>query len=275
MVKIGVCVETLFVSLAYEERIRKVAQLGFSGIEFWHYDQQYDGINSIERVKDVDAIARIARETGLKVTNLLVNSPDGEKGGSLVKFESREKYLKRLKEVIPIAQKLNCKKLTTCSGNQVEGVSYEAQRKSIVDTLNEASKIVEKAGITLMLEPLNNFVNAPHKGHKGCFLTSTLEGAKIITEINHKNIRLLLDIYHMQIMEGNIISTIENNIDIIGHIEGAGVPGRHELWMGELNYSNIIKRINELGYKGYFGLEYLPTMDSEKSLKMIKELLSY
>jgi len=275
MVKTGVCVETLFVNFAYEERIRKVAQLGFSGVEFWHYDQQYDGVNSIEKTKNLDAIARAVRETGLEVTNFLVNSPDGGKGGSLVKPENRKEYLKRLRGVIPIAHKLNCKKLTTCSGNQVERLSYEAQRKSMIDTLNEASKIVENAGITLMLEPLNNFVNAPHKGHKGCFLTSILEGAKIIREINHKNIRLLFDIYHMQIMEGNIISTIENNIDIIAHIQGAGVPGRHELWIGELNYPNIIKRLNELGYKKYFGLEYLPTIDPEESLKMIKKLLSH
>lgn len=274
MIKIGVCIETVFTDFPYEERARKVAQVGFSGIEFWHYDQQYDGVNSIEKAKDIDAIDRAVRETGLEVTNFLVNSPDGGKGGSLVKPEDRKKYLERLKELIPIAHKLSCKKLTTCSGNRVKRVSYEDQRKSVIDTLSEASKIVENAGITLILEPLNSLVNIAHKGHKGCFLNSAREGAKIIREINHKSIQLLFDIYHMQIMEGNVLSTIENNIDIISHIEGAGVPGRHELWMGELNYSNIIKRINELGYKEYFGLEYLPTVDSEKSLEMTKELLS-
>ncbi len=275
MTKIGVCIETVFTDFPYEERVRKVAQLGFSGVEFWHYDQQYDGVNLTEKVKDIDAIDRVARETGLEVTNFLVNSPDGKKGGSLVKPEDRKRYLETLKELIPMAHKLNCKKLTTCSGNRIKGVSYEAQRMSIIDTLNEASKIVENAGIILILEPLNSLVNIPHKGHKGCFLNSAREGAKIIREINHKSIRLLFDIYHIQIMQGNIISTIENNIDIIAHIQGAGVPSRHELWIGELNYPNIIKRLNELGYKGYFGLEYLSTIDSERSLKMTKELLSH
>jgi len=144
----------------------------------------------------------------------------------------------------------------------------------MIDTLNEASKIVENTEITLSLEPLNSFVNVAHKGYEGCFLNSAQEGAKIIREINHKNIQLLFDIYHMQIMEENIIPTIENNTDIIAHIEGAGVLGRHKLWMGELNYPNVIKRINELRYKGCFGLGYLPTMNSERSLKMTKELLS-
>jgi len=107
--------------------------------------------------------------------------------------------------------------------------------------------------------------------HPGYFLDSAKEEAKIIREINHPNVRLLYDIYHMQIMEGSIISTIEKNIDIIGHFHAAGVPGRGELYLGELNYPCIIKRIDELGYDGYIGLEYFPSIDSEASLRRIKE----
>ncbi len=132
--------------------------------------------------------------------------------------------------------------------------------------IKQASKIVEEGNIILVLEPLNTLVD-----HPGYFLDSAKEGAKIIREINHPNIRLLYDIYHMQIMEGNIISTIEKNVDIIGHFHAAGVPGRHELYLGELNYLNIIKRIDELGYEGYIGLEYFPSIDSEESLRKTKE----
>ncbi|MBA7497799.1 2-oxo-tetronate isomerase [subsurface metagenome] len=127
---------------------------------------------------------------------------------------------------------------------------------------------MEKEGFTLLLEPLNTYVD-----HPGYFLNSAKEGARIIRDINHPHIHLLYDVYHMQIMEGNVISTIEQNIDIIGHFHAAGVPGRGELYIGELNYPNIIKRIEGLGYEGCFGLEYFPSMDSEESLKSIKELL--
>lgn len=85
--------------------------------------------------------------------------------------------------------------------------------------------------------------------------------------------KLLYDVYHMQIMEGDIIATIEKNIGLIGHFHSAGVPGRHELYTGELNYKDITQKIDKLGYKGYFGLEYFPLEKSEESLKKTKKLL--
>ncbi len=275
MIKLSVCVETVFTDLPYDKRARQVARLGFPGIEFWHHDLKYDGVKSIEEKKDIEALSRAVKETGLVVTNFLLNSPDGKRGGSLVDPGDRKRYLERVKEAVPVARKLNCRKLTTCSGNIVEGMSNEDQYRSMIDTLSAAAGIVEDDGIVLILEPLNSIVGAAHKGHRGCFLNSGREGARIVREIDHKNIRLLFDIYHMQIMEGDIISTIESNIDIIAHIEGAGVPGRNEIWKGELDYAYILKRISELGYKGYFGLEYIPSMDFELSLsRTIESILS-
>ncbi len=269
MIKIGVCIETVFTELPYIERIKRVAEVGFSGIEFWFHNRRFDGANLFEEMKDIEAIAEVAKDLDLEITDFVVNSPQGKNGGFLVKREDREKYLGRLRELITLAHRLNCRKLITCTGNKVEGRSHEEQRKNIIDTLSQASKIVEKEDIILVLEPLNTLID-----HPGYFLDSVEEGAKIIREINHPNIRLLYDIYHMQIMEGNIISTIEKNIDIIGHFHAAGVPGRHELYLGELNYPNIVKGIDELGYKGYVGLEYFPSIDSEESLRKIKERIS-
>jgi len=269
MIKIGVCIETVFTELPYIERIKRVAKIGFPGIEFWFHNRRFDGVKLVEEMKDISGIAKVVKDLDLEVTDFVVNSSEGENGGFLVKPEDRKKYLGRLRELIPLAHRLNCRKLITCTGNKVEGRSYEEQRKSVIDTLEQASKVVEKENIILVLEPLNTLID-----HPGYFLDSAKEGAKIIREISHPNIRLLYDIYHMQIMEGNIISTIEENIDIIGHFHAAGVPGRHELYLGELNYPNIIKRIDELGYEGYIGLEYFPSIDSEESLRKIKERIS-
>jgi len=268
MIKIGVCIETVFTELPYIERIERVAKIGFPGIEFWFHNRRFDGTNLLEEMKDIEAIAKVVKDLDLEVTDFVVNSSEGENGGFLVKPEDREKYLVRLKELIPLAHRLNCKKLITCTGNRVEGRSYEEQRKSIIDILRQASKIVEKEDIILVLEPLNTLID-----HPGYFLDSAKEGAKIIREINHPNIRLLYDIYHMQIMEGNIISTIKENLDVISHFHAAGVPGRHELYSGELNYPNVIQRIDELDYIGYIGLEYFPSIDSEESLREIKEMV--
>lgn len=98
-------------------------------------------------------------------------------------------------------------------------------------------------------------------------------GFDILKEVGSDRIKLLFDVYHMQIMEGNIISNIKENIDLIGHFHSAGVPGRHELYSGELNYKNIITAINDSGYKGHFGLEYWPSMDDLKSLRQTKKFL--
>jgi hydroxypyruvate isomerase len=108
----------------------------------------------------------------------------------------------------------------------------------------------------------------------GYFLDGTAEAVKIIREINSPNLKLLYDVYHMQIMQGNILDFISKNIDIIGHFHSAGVPGRAELFDTEVNYPAVIKKIDELKYAGCFGLEYFPKLDHTASLKKTLKYLS-
>ena len=133
-------------------------------------------------------------------------------------------------------------------------------RENLENALGEAVGIAAKAGFTLLLEPLNTLVD-----HAGYYLDSTAAAAEIIRGINSPHLRLLYDVYHMQIMEGKVIATIERNIDIIGHFHSAGVPGRAELFDTELNYPAIVKRIDSLGYNGCFGLEYFPRMADHRA----------
>ena len=121
----------------------------------------------------------------------------------------------------------------------------------------------------LVLEALNSYVD-----HKGYFLDSSKLGFEIIKEVASSHVKLLYDVYHMQIMEGNIILNIKDTIELIGHFHSAGVPGRHELYTGELNYKNIIEEIENAGYKEYFGLEYWPSADDKKSLIRILKFLN-
>jgi len=150
----------------------------------------------------------------------------------------------------------------------VPGVSKEAQLSNMLGILEEASQIAAKEDMVLLLEPLNSLVD-----HPGYFLASSRTGFDIVKKVDSPNLKLLYDIYHMQIMEGNILDTIRENIDLIGHFHAAGVPGRHELDKGELNYPFIVRKIDELGYRGYFGLEYFPALDPETSLKGMKKLI--
>lgn len=268
MLKLCVCAETVFPELGFLDRIKKIGLIGYPAIEFWFWDYEFDGNGLNPKKKDIKQIARLTKELNIEINDIVVNAPDGSIGGFLTKAEDKNKYLDRLKETINIAHNLNCKKLITCSGNEVEGKTQEEQVSNMINVLEEASQIAAKENIILLLETLNFKID-----HPGYFLTSSKTGFNIVKKINSPNLRLLYDIYHMQIMEGNILNTIKENISLIGHFHSAGVPGRHELDNGELNYPFIIKKIDKLGYQGYFGLEYFPAIDSEDSLKKIKKLL--
>jgi len=266
MARLSVCIEMLLTEYPFLERIARVGDLGLPSVEFW-----FTGQNPDEPAAEKEALAEIgeaARRAGVAISDFVVNSPDGSVTGSLVKPEDRDKYLKRLERIVELAKMVGCPTIITCTGNTVPGRTQEDQSQSIVDTLSAAGPIAASRGITLVVEPLNTLVD-----HAGYFLDSSLLGAEIIYQVNHPNVKLLYDVYHMQIMEGNVIANIRKNIGIIGHFHSAGVPGRHELTSGELNYPAIIAEIDRLGYQGYFGLEYSPTMPSEESLNLLKKSL--
>ncbi|MCD6505188.1 TIM barrel protein [Candidatus Poribacteria bacterium] len=252
MLRLSACIESLFKG-PYEERIRRVASAGLKAFEFWGWGN-----------KDIDGIRRIKDELGLEVATFVCDT-----GGPLVDPANREKLIEGAKRSVEIAQKLDCKTLIVTTGNEIQGVSRGEQHESIVEGLKAVAPIVEEAGVTLVLEPLNTLVN-----HKGYYLWSSAEGFQIVDEVNSPNVKLLYDIYHQQIMEGNLIATITSNIGKIGHFHVADVPGRHEPGTGEINYRNVFKAIAEAGYDGFIGLEYWPTGEPEETLKEVMEIAS-
>ncbi len=271
MPKIDLCIEPFFQGTDTSEKIKKIKKLGFEAIEFWFWDHEFIGNDLIKGKKNINEISGTCKDLNITITNLVVNSPDGSIGGSLTKPEDNDKYIERLKETIDIAHKLDCKKLITCTGNEITDSSFQQQFDSIVVTLTKAAEIADKEGITLVLEALNS-----HVDHPGYFLTSSKTGFDIIKLVNNKGLKLLYDIYHMQIMDGNHIATIKENISLIGHFHSASVPGRNEIYSGEINYSSILMAVDDSEYDGYFGLEYWPTIQEEISLsKTLKYLKNY
>ena len=180
--------------------------------------------------------------------------------------EYRQCWLDGLKESCEAANKVGAARRITQVGADT-GEPREKQHESILDALEAAKPILADSGVTVMLEPLNTYVN-----HPGYYLWSAYEGFDLIKEANHPNIKLIYDIYHQQVMEGNIIPSVTGNLELIAHLHCAGHPGRHEPWLGENNYNYIFDAIDKAGYKGACGLEYTPTMDPIESLKKAKEL---
>jgi hydroxypyruvate isomerase len=273
MTKIDLCIEPFFLGTDTCEKIKKIKKLGFEAIEFWYWDHEFTGNNLIPRKKNILEISSVCKDLNITITDMVVNSPDGLIGGFLTKPEDKEMYLERLKETICIAHKLNCKKLITCTGNEITGKTFKQQFDSVVETLSKAAGIADREGIMLVMEALNS-----HVDHPGYFLTSSKTGFDIIKMVNNPGLKLLFDVYHMQIMEGNLTASIKNNISLIGHFHSASVPGRNEIYSGEINYASVINSINDSGYEGYFGLEYWPTEKEEislsKTLKYLKPVIN-
>lgn len=167
--------------------------------------------------------------------------------------------VKNVTESIKIVKEMGCNSLIGLSG-EIEGKA-DSQKNILIENLKRVADILVKENVTLNLEALNSLVD-----HKGYYLDSSYLAFEIAKAVGCNNIKILYDVYHMQIMEGNIIENIKKNIDFIGHFHSAGVPGRHEQFNGESDYKNILKAVNESDYNRYFGLEYWPTYDNKQSI---------
>ena len=242
--KISVCIDALFSGKDFVESMRAVKASGINAFEFW-----------VWWTKDLQQIKNAKEELGMELAGFCT------KFVSLVDPSQRDLYLAGLKESIEAAKILGCKNLITQVGNEISGVSREEQHKSLVEGLKACVPILEKEGVTLLVEPLNITVD-----HKGYYLSSSAEAFEIIDEVASANVKVLFDIYHQQIMEGNLIANISNNIKKIGHFHAAGTPGRHELSTGEIDYPNVFKAIDGTGYMGFTGLEYFPIDDAVSEL---------
>lgn len=242
--KVSICVDAVYIGKDFVESLKEINSCGVKAFEFWTW---WD--------KDLKAIKAVKEELGLEVVAFCT------KFVSLVDASKREEYISGLKESIEAAKFMGCKTLISQVGNDI-GSPRAEQRKNIVDGLKACVPLLEEAGITLVLEPLNIYVD-----HAGYYLYSSQEGFDIVDTVGSKNVKLLFDLYHQQIMEGNLIRNCTGNIGKIAHFHAAGNPGRHELCIGEVNYAEVFKAIDVAGYEGYVGFEYFPVEEPAKGIK--------
>lgn len=257
----GLCIEMAFAKDPFETRFEKAARAGLENVEMWSIDGSFKG--------KPGELARMAEDSGVRVTNTVIGSPDGSAYGALTRPGDRNRWLDRARTVIDFTSEAGIPATIVCTGNVIPGLSDEEMEKSVIDGLAPTLDMAEGAGVTLLLEPLNT-----RHDHGGYWLTSSDRGGEICRRMESKRMKLLFDCYHMQIMEGDLTSHIETNLDVIGHFHCAGVPGRNEPFIGEVNYIHIISRLSELEYGGIFGLEYKPSFDDAKSVAATLDHLS-
>lgn len=250
--KLTVCAEMFFVDLPFLDRIQAIADAGYKAVEFWAW-----------RSKDIAAIKRITHRTGLSVSSFIL-----ETEAVLVDPGTHEQLVRGADETFAVARELGCRSVIALTGNERRGVPRAEQHAAIVAGLRLIARSAEAAGVTIVLEPLNKRVETPDY-----FLTSSDEGAQIVHAVGSPSVRLLFDIYHQQVSEGDLSVHLEEHREIIGHIHVAGVPGRGDPGNGEINYPFLMDQLRRWPYKGYIGLEYSPDGDPRQSLQRTADLL--
>jgi hydroxypyruvate isomerase len=261
--KIGVCLEMFFTDRPFPDRIGAAGKAGYRYAEMWFTDMTAwkNGMRS-DDAKNAAQVRKTADKAGVVLTNAVIGSPDGGIGGGLTNPKNRKQWLERTEATLEVCREAGIGAAIVCTGDKIIGMPAGQMRRSVMKGIEETVRKAEKHGITLFLEALNDKID-----HPDYFLTSSDEGAEICRKIASPRMKLLFDCYHMQIMEGDLCGHIRKNLDVIGHMHSAGHPGRHELWLGETNYPFLVKEIEKMRYKGVFALEYMPTMDSARSMR--------
>ncbi|NOY07434.1 MAG: TIM barrel protein [Spirochaetes bacterium] len=258
----SICLETFFPELDFMEKIERAGEAGFKKIEFWDHGS-----------KNIKELVRFVKEGQVEISTF-----SGHRKGELFSDAGFKEYKDEIVQSIKIAKELKTPGLMILSqglhpdGSALSvpsaGHSRETLLSRLFNNLLQLSRIAEQEKITLYLEPLNSKID-----HPGIFLDSSRAAFKLVREIASPQLKVLYDIYHMQIMEGNIIDTLKENISYIGYIHIADVPGRHEPGTGELNYKHILKVLKDMNFSGTVGFELFPSKDSADVLAGIKSIL--
>ena len=243
----SVCIDAVLEKMDDSQAIEAVKEVGIGAFEFWGW---WD--------RDLANLVQSKQIAGLEVSACCTHFV------SLTDASRRAEYLEGLKQSIEAAERIDCKTIISQVGDELPDRSRASQHTSLVDGLRAAAPLLEEANVTLVIEPLNLLVN-----HPGYFLVESSEAFEIVEAVGSPRVKVVFDIYHQQVSEGNVIHNLVNNIDKIGHFHAAGNPGRHELTRGELNYRQIFQSIQETDYDGYVGLEYWPVDDPLEGLQEI------
>ncbi len=247
--KFDIPVPCFFGGDEFTEAIRKISAAGFCAAETYNW-----------QCLNLDAVRGVCEECGVELISMCTSE------FRLTDISFSSQWLSCLDDSCKAAVKVGAKMLITQVGNDT-GEERAKQHANIVSTLTKAKGILEQYGVTVMIEPLNILYN-----HKGYYLWSAVEAFDIVREVNSQFVKVIYDIYHQQVSEGNIINNIRDNLDLISHLHCAGHPGRNELQYGENDYNVIFDAVDKAGYSGFCGLEYSPLLPPLESLAEFRRI---
>lgn len=238
--------------------------LGYEGVEM------FDWRDPVE----LEAYAAATREFGLEVVAITANKGVRAPGCGLTDPAEREGFLAEVRTAIGAASGLGCRRLVLLTGFEREGIDRSEQMDSCVAGLQAAVPLLEDAGVTAVVEPINTLVTRP-----GYFLAGAREGFEMLRRVDSPHVKLLFDIYHVQVTDGNLILQIRQNIDRIGHFQIGDHPGRMQPGTGEIAYRNVFRAIYDLQQEGRFdgfaSLEYHPSVSLVQTMAEVRGLANF
>jgi hydroxypyruvate isomerase len=233
---------------SYDRCIEVIAEAGYQGVELIGYFQKWTP----------EEQRRILAK--MRSLNVVIDMLSGLQASFAIPGQSEE-FATSVTEHCRIAKRLECPQINIKSGKKLPGVDPQVQYAASVENLLRASDIADKQGINIVIEPIDLIENPT------IFLTSVKEGFEIVRAVNRPNVKVLYDFYHEQRGGGNLIEKLEANIEWVGLVHIADVPGRNEPGTGEIDYTNIYRSLGKLNYNRVIGMEYAPTTDPVASLR--------
>jgi hydroxypyruvate isomerase len=251
--KLSVMLWTVYEKLPFDQRIEKVAEAGYNAVEL---------VNEYKNFTKEDYARFRAKKRELHLT---VDATSGI-AHSLCDASQRGAFLDEVRAKLSVLEELECNKLIILSGDKVPGQTPQQMHESCIEGLKRAADIAATKNVGLLLENIDPEENPKY------FLTSVAEGFQIVRSVGAPNVQFLYDFFHDQIAEGNLLAKLEKNLDLIGVVHIADVPGRHDPGTGEINYPNIFRKLGQLGFNGYVAMEFIPEGETVAALRAAREM---
>ncbi|GGN31670.1 MULTISPECIES: 2-oxo-tetronate isomerase [Marinomonas] len=258
MAKFAANLTMLFTDVPFLERFERAHKAGFKAVEYL-----------FPYAFDAEVLASKLTQFGFE--QALFNMPPGnweagERGFAAIPGREKE-FQRSVETALTYAKALNCKKVHAMSGIVDPNFSRKEHINTFINNIRFAADEFAKHDIELMIEPLNN------RDVPNYFIAHQREAAERIRQVDRPNVKLQLDIYHAQIMDGDLTRLIQDLADVTGHIQIASVPKRHEPSEGEIHYPHLFNVLDESGYQGWIGCEYNPKNSTESGLAWVKPYL--
>ena len=237
----------MFGNLAPGDRLDQIRFAADQGFTAWEHNGMLG-----ESTEFQDQFAKVMDQLGMQM-GVFVASPSTAWKPTFVqgKADTREEFLAECRKSVECAKRVNAKWMTVVPGTLVQNLEMGYQTANVVDQLRAAAEIFEPHGLVMVLEPLNPWAN-----HPGMFLSKIPQAYEVCRAVNSPSCKILFDIYHQQITEGNLIPNIDLAWSEIGYFQIGDNPGRKEPGTGEINYRNVFKHIHAKGFDGIMGMEH-------------------